>query len=96
MKIENNDNFLQMLLSDKENLLTENYHIKLSLEELQLLNPFFRMFESILGCAESLANIIRDSNPKLLLKGKDAILIIIIYIPGGKEKEVELVLKKNE
>ena len=53
------------------------------------------MFESILGCAESLANIIRDSNPKLLLKGKDAILIIIIYIPGGKEKEVELVLKKK-
>ena len=42
MKIENNDNFLQMLLSDKENLLTENYHRKLSLEELQLLNLFFK------------------------------------------------------
>ena len=43
--------------------------------------------------AESLANLIRNSIPKLLIKGKDAVIIIKIYV--GKEKEIELVLKKK-
>lgn len=94
MKIENNDNFLQILLSNNENPMTENYHLNITLEEFKLLNPFFRMFETILECAESLANLIRDSSPKLLIKGKDAVIIIKIYV--GKEKEIELVLKKKK
>ena len=96
LKIENNDNFLYILLSNIENPMTENYHIKYTLEEFKSLNKFFRIFESILECAESIANIIKDSTPKLFIKDKDAIIVLNIYIPGAKETEVELVLKKNK
>lgn len=94
MKIENNDNFLQILLNNNENLMSEKYYLKITLEEFKSLSPFFRIFESILVCAESLANIIRDSNPRLSINDKDAVINVKIYIPGGREEQIELVLKK--
>ena len=95
MDIKDNDNSLHILLSNKQNPMTENYHSKINLEEFKSLNSFFRIFDSILKCANSLANIIKDSTPKLLIKDNIAKIIITIFIPGSQQEEVSLILGKK-
>ena len=95
MKIDNDDNFLQFLLSSKENPMTENYKTKITLEEFKLLSSFFKIFDSLIECANSLSNIIKDSNPKLLIRKNEAVLKINIFIPGDKSKEIEIILTKE-
>ena len=95
MDIKDKDNALQILLSNKQNLMTENYHTKINLEEFKSLNSFFKIFDSILDCANSLSNIINDSTPKLLIKNDNAEIIITIFIPGSQKKEVSIILGKK-
>ena len=42
------------------------------------------MFDSIIQCANSISNIIRDYTPKLLIDKKSENLIINIFVPGSK------------
>ena len=95
MDLKNNDEPHQILLSDKENPMTENYYIQITLEEFRLLNSFFKMFDSILECTNSLSNIIKDSTPKLLIKDNIAEIIISIFVPGSPKKEVSITLNKK-
>lgn len=98
MEIKNDDNnVLQISLSNKKNPMTENYHTEITLEDLKILCSFFKIFDSISECAQSLSNIIKDSTPKLLITDKTAKIIITIFIPGSQRKEIEfnLIKKKN-
>lgn len=97
MEIKNDDdNALQISLSNSKNPMTENYHTKISLEELKELNSFFRIFDSILDCAQSLANIIKDSTPKLFITDKNARVVVSLFIPGSQKKEIEFNLGKKK
>ena len=95
MKIERGDNSFQILLNGLNNPMTENYYIKITLEEFRQLNKFFRMFDTIKECAESLGNIMRDSNPKLLIQDNKALISINIFIPGNSQQSIEFTLEKN-
>lgn len=94
MKVENDDR-LEFNLANKQNNLDENYSTKISLAELKVLNSFFKMFDSITDCAETLSNIIRDSNPRLLLQSKFASIFISLFLPGQQAKEIEISLTKQ-
>ena len=93
MKIERGDNSFQILLNDLNNPMTEKYYITITLEEFRQLNKFFRMFDTIKECAESLGNIMRDSNPKLLIQENKALITINIFIPGGSQNTIQFILE---
>ena len=94
IKIDN-DNRIEFDILNKENNLDENYSTKISLTEFKALNSFFKMFDSIMDCAETLSNIIRDSNPRLLIESNKASLFISLFLPGQKPKEIEISLDKK-
>lgn len=90
--IENED--IQFKLQNNNNL-EENYSTKISLPEFISLNSYFKIFNSIIECAETLSNIIKDCNPRLSIESKRASIIISLFLPGQKSKEIEIFLEKK-
>lgn len=95
IKIQKDEDLLKFILQEKNNSANDNYYLETTLDELKSLNPFFRMFESINKCANSISNIIRDSTPKLLIDKDKANLIINIFVPGSDKIAIKLILEKK-
>lgn len=95
IKIEKDENLLKFVLENKNNSVNDNYYLEMNLEDFKLINPFFKMFETIIKCANCISNIIRDSTPKLLINKNKAKLLINIFVPGSDRIEIELTLEKN-
>ena len=95
LKIENDKNCLQFILT-KKNELNECYKVDVNLEEFKQLNKFFRIFDSINECAESLSDLIGNSSPKLELGTNEITLQINVSIPGNKISKFHIILNKEE
>ena len=95
LKVEEDENILKFILQNKNNSINDNYYLEMTLDDLKLLNPFFKMFESIIKCANSLSNIIRDSTPKLLIEKNYANIFINIFVPGSDRIEIKLSLAEK-
>lgn len=92
LKIEENDNnYIHFYLNDK---LKENYYSKYTLSEMNEINSYFGILGTIINCANTLSNIIKNSNPKLKIKGNDAELEIAIFLPGQEKKSAKIILEK--
>ena len=97
IKVDKDDNnYVIFNLYNKQDNLNENYQIKINLEELKLLNKIFRIFDSIIDCAETISNVLKNSNPKILIDKKGASLLIDFYISGMENKnEIKIFLEKK-
>ena len=93
MNIENNEESIHFILTDLQNPMNESYDLKISLEKLKLLDSFFKMFDSIIECANNISNIIKDFAPKLTKEDKGMSLNLIIYIGGLNKREIKLFLE---
>ena len=92
---ENDRQSIQLILNDLENPLAENYHLKLTFEELKLLNNYFRMFDTIVDCANNISNIIKDCSPKLIKENQGIYFNLKIYIGGQDTRELKLFLEQK-
>ena len=52
IKVEKNDNFIQFEIYNANNQFKENYYLKVSKDELVLMNNYFLLFDSVSHCAK--------------------------------------------
>ena len=68
IKVEKDDDKSMFFnLYNNQDFTNENYQIKIKLEELKLLNKIFRIFDSMKDCAETISNVLKNSNPKIII-----------------------------
>ena len=97
IKVEKDDDKSMFFnLYNNQDFTNENYQIKIKLEELKLLNKIFRIFDSMKDCAETISNVLKNSNPKIIIEKNGASLIIDFYISGMEKKnQISIFLKKQ-
>lgn len=96
IKKENINNKILFNLAEESGEFNKNYYEKAySLEELQKINPYFYMFDSIDDCENNLSNIFRDGDPRLVENSDSFDLKINLELPGGKRKELNFSLEKK-
>ena len=94
---EGGNNDIEFHLNNNQNLNNEYFYMKINLEELKILNSFFRLFNSNVDCANAISNIIKNSNPKLLIEEKGASLYLKVFVSGiEKENEIKFFLEKKK
>ena len=95
IKVEKNDNFIQFEIYNAKNQIKENFYLKVTKDELVLMNKYFLIFDSISDCAKNISNIIRDCTPKLIKEKNNINLIFSIFMPGQERRDIKLVLEEK-
>ena len=90
-----NDDYIHLELSNKDGYKDENYYIKVSLTELKELNLYFKIFDSIIQCAETLSKIINEKTTRLAIDSENATIFIMLLVPGFDKNEVSITLNKK-
>ena len=65
-----NDDYIQLELSNKDGSKDENYYNKVSLTKLKELNLYFKIFDSTVQCAKTLSEIINEKTTRLAIDSK--------------------------
>jgi len=94
ISVEDGDNFIKFQLKNMQAQINELYYLEMNLEQLISLNHYFRMFDSIIDCANNLSNIIKNSSPKLT-KENEKMSLNIKFSAGLDAKEINLLLEKK-
>ena len=96
IKVEKNDNFIQFEIYNANNQFKENYYLKVSKDELVLMNNYFLLFDSVSHCAKNISNIIGDCTPKLIKEKNNINLIFSIFMPGQERRDIKLILEERQ
>ena len=76
-----NDDYIHLELSNKDGYKDENYYIKVSLTELKELNLYFKIFDSIIQCAETLSKILNEKTTRLAIDSENATIFLMLLVP---------------
>lgn len=90
------NNTIQINILNQQNQIDDNYYIELKLQELQAMNRYFYLFDSVERCANNLSNILKDSEPKLIKIKDEMELTFDIFLPGQEKERITILIKKKK